>query len=74
MLVTLYSTARCVQCDATKKALDNQGIEYQLIDLNDDPSAKEKVAELGYRQLPVVVAGAHHWAGFRPDMIRQLVA
>jgi glutaredoxin-like protein NrdH len=30
------------------------------------------VQNLGYRQVPVVVAGDTHWAGFRPDMISTL--
>lgn len=28
---------------------------------------------LGYLQAPVVVAGDDHWAGFRPDRIKNLV-
>ncbi|CAH0535754.1 Glutaredoxin-like protein NrdH [Vibrio stylophorae] len=74
MEVTLYSTQQCMQCEATKKAFDRHGIAYELIDLNQNPHAKAQVAALGYRQLPVVIAGPDHWSGFRPDMIRRLVA
>lgn len=72
MSVTVYSKPACVQCTATTRALDMKGIEYSLVDLSQDDAAMEKVTALGYRQAPVVIAGADHWAGFRPDMIARL--
>lgn len=72
MTVTLYSKPACVQCDATKRALDKQGIAYTIIDLSEDAAAMDLVTGMGYRQAPVVVAGNDHWAGFRPDKIGAL--
>ena len=73
MSITVYSKPACVQCTATTRALDAKGITYDVIDLTQDDSAMTHVAQLGYRQAPVVVAGSDHWSGFRPDMIAQLV-
>ncbi|MGY9048085.1 MAG: glutaredoxin-like protein NrdH [Rhodobacterales bacterium] len=73
MTITVYSKPACVQCTATTRALDMRGIAYELVDLTQDAGAMQTVADLGYRQAPVVVAGDSHWAGFRPDMIGQLV-
>jgi glutaredoxin-like protein NrdH len=72
MNVTVYSKPACVQCTATTRALDRQGIEYDVIDISADADAYDLVQGLGYRQVPVVVAGESHWAGFRPDMISSL--
>lgn len=72
MSITVYSKPACVQCTATTRALDRQGIDYTIIDVSTDNEAYELVQELGYRQVPVVVAGEQHWAGFRPDMISSL--
>ena len=72
MSITVYSKPACVQCTATTRALDARGVTYNVIDLTKDDSAMTRVAELGYRQAPVVVAGSNHWSGFRPDMIAQL--
>ncbi|MCL7998822.1 glutaredoxin-like protein NrdH [Brucella pseudogrignonensis] len=72
MNVTVYSKPACVQCTATTRALDRQGIEYAVIDISADSDAYDLVQGLGYRQVPVVVAGESHWAGFRPDMISSL--
>ncbi|THU04437.1 glutaredoxin-like protein NrdH [Lampropedia puyangensis] len=74
MQVTVYSTPSCVQCTATYRALDRQGIAYEVVDLSQDTAAMEKVKALGYSQAPVVMAGNEHWSGFRPDKIGSLTA
>lgn len=72
MTVTLYSKPACTQCKFTQRELDKTGIEYEIIDLSQDPQALEYVQQLGYLQAPVVQAGADHWSGFKPDRIRQV--
>lgn len=72
MSITVYSKPACVQCVATYKALDKQGIDYQKVDITLDPEARDYVMALGYLQAPVVVAGSEHWSGFRPDRIKAL--
>lgn len=71
--ITVYSKPACVQCTATQRALDKQGIEYEIFDLSVDEKALAAVKELGYMQAPVVVTDNDHWSGFRPDKISQLV-
>jgi glutaredoxin-like protein NrdH len=70
--VTVYTKPACVQCNATYKALDKQGIAYKTVDITVDSEARDYVIALGYLQAPVVVAGDDHWAGFRPDRIKGL--
>ncbi|MCL2594111.1 MAG: glutaredoxin-like protein NrdH [Promicromonosporaceae bacterium] len=72
MSITVYSKPSCVQCTATYRALDKQGLAYQVIDLTRDPSALDLVRNLGHLQAPVVIAGDSHWSGFRPDRINAL--
>lgn len=71
-MITVYTKPACVQCNATHKALDKQGIEYNLVDITEVPEARDYVMSLGYLQAPVVVAGEEHWSGFRPDRIKAL--
>ncbi|RAV31138.1 glutaredoxin-like protein NrdH [Corynebacterium heidelbergense] len=73
-MITVYTKPACVQCTATKKALDKAGLEYELVDISLDDEARDYVMALGHLQAPVVVAGESHWSGFRPDRIRGLVA
>ena len=72
--VTVYSKPSCVQCNATYRALDNKGINYQVIDVTADDAAAEYVKGLGYMQAPVVVTDEGHWSGFRPDKIDELAS
>jgi glutaredoxin-like protein NrdH len=71
--VTVYTKPACVQCNATYRALDKQGIAYQKVDITVDSESRDYVMALGYLQAPVVVAGNDHWSGFRPDRIKALV-
>ena len=68
-MITVYTKPNCVQCKATKRALDRAGINYREVDLSVDAQALENLRDLGYAQAPVVVVGAESWSGFRPDMI-----
>jgi len=72
MATTVYTKPSCVQCNATYRALDSKGIEYDIVDLSEDPTALETVKGLGYLQAPVVVTDDEHWSGFRPDKIAAL--
>ena len=55
--VTVYTKPACVQCNATYRALDKQGIAYRKVDITQDAGARDYVMALGYLQAPVVVAG-----------------
>ena len=73
MAVTVYTKPACVQCTATKKALDRAGVDYETVDISMDADARDYVMALGHLQAPVV-AQDEHWSGFRPDRIKGLVA
>ncbi|MFH5821345.1 glutaredoxin-like protein NrdH [Georgenia sp. AZ-5] len=74
MSITVYSKPSCVQCDATYRALNKQGLEYEVVDITADAGALASVKALGYQQAPVVFADGDHWSGFRPDKIKALAA
>ena len=68
--VTVYTKPACVQCTATYKALDKQGIAYDVVDISIDDEARDYVMALGHLQDPVVVPGGNHWTGFPPHRIK----
>lgn len=74
MTVTLYSKPLCVQCDATKRALNKTGIPYDVVDITQDEEALAQVKAMGYVQAPVVITDEDRWTGFRPDKIKALPA
>ncbi|MDN5759551.1 MAG: glutaredoxin family protein [Tomitella sp.] len=72
MSITVYSKPACVQCNATYKALDKAGLDYDVIDISEDADARDYVMALGYLQAPVIVVGDSHWSGYRPERIKSL--
>jgi len=71
-LITVYTKPSCVQCNATYRALDKEGLDYRVVDLTQDEEAMKMVTTMGYTAAPVIVAGDDHWSGFRPDRVRAL--
>jgi glutaredoxin-like protein NrdH len=71
-MVTVYTKPACVQCNATYRALDKNGIAYQSVDISQDADALEKLKALGYQQAPVVTAPTGNWSGYQPDEIQKL--
>ena len=63
-----------MQCNATKKALDRAGLDYEVVDISLDPAAREYVLSLGYMQAPVVEVDGDPWSGFRPERISSLAS
>lgn len=72
MAITVYTKPACMQCNATKKALDRAGLDYRTVDISMDDEARDYVMALGYLQAPVVETDGAHWSGFRPDRIKAL--
>lgn len=73
--ITVYSKPSCVQCNATYKALDKQGLPYEVVNLDAaDEDTRQQVFALGHMQAPVVVSGDENWSGFRPDKIKALAS
>ncbi|MDN5654088.1 MAG: glutaredoxin-like protein NrdH [Kocuria sp.] len=70
--VTVYAKPLCVQCDATKRALNKAGVAYDVVDITEDDAARARVRAMGYAQAPVVVTEHDHWSGFRPDKIKAI--
>lgn len=72
MIITIYTRNNCIQCQATKRAMESRGFEFDMVNLDQHPEMADTLRDQGFRQLPVVVAGETRWSGFRPDMINQL--
>lgn len=74
--VAVYTKNDCFGCTKTKGKLDQFGIEYTSVNVEEDAAAFEYVTvTLGLRQMPVVVVNAPDsdtvWSGLQPTMIRE---
>lgn len=74
MSIIIYTRTDCVQCHATKRAMESRGVAFEMVNIDQVPEAADTLRAQGFRQLPVVVAGETSWSGFRPDMINRLSA
>lgn len=78
--ITVYGKPGCVQCEYTRKALDNakpNPLPYKYIDVTTDAEALETLSINGFSSVPVVKVDindqqADIWTGFRIDKIRNL--
>jgi glutaredoxin-like protein NrdH len=59
----------------TKRLMDKIGVEYETINISENPAELDKLISMGYRAAPVVVApDGTSFAGFQPDKITALAA
>ncbi len=72
-MVTVYTKEDCNPCKATKRRLVKRGINFQEVDIEANPEALDRIKELGYLGVPVVVTPESDWNGFKPDLIDALV-
>lgn len=72
--VVVYSKPSCPQCEATKRRLKRNAIEFEVVDLTQDADALAKVKALNYGQAPVVIVndGEQHWSGYEVEKLDAL--
>ena len=71
--VIVYSKPNCMQCQFTKKFLENKGIPFEVKDIEQNEQAINEVKQLGFSSLPVVIAeGIEAFNGFRPELLSRL--
>lgn len=73
-MTTVYTKPNCVQCDMTKRMMNNLGIEYSTIDITEDSEALDLILGMGFKSAPVVITDSDSWAGFQPDKINSIIA
>lgn len=71
-MITLYTKPDCVQCEYTKKFLDQKGLPYTEIDIDADRAMAAQLRATNQLQLPYVVTGEDCWSGFKLEKLRGL--
>ncbi|HFI0273467.1 TPA: glutaredoxin-like protein NrdH [Streptococcus suis] len=72
-MVTIYSKNDCVQCKMSKKFLDQHGVEYKEINLDEQPEFIDHVKGLGFSAAPVIETKNDVFSGFQPAKLKALV-
>ncbi|HEO1849899.1 TPA: redoxin NrdH [Streptococcus agalactiae] len=71
--ITVFSKNNCMQCKMTKKFLDQHGVDFEEINIDEKPEKIEYVKNLGFSAAPVIEAGNVVFSGFQPSKLKELV-
>jgi glutaredoxin-like YruB-family protein len=72
--VKLYGLPTCPTCKRTKKYLDDEGIDYEYLDVSANRDfAKEMIVKSGQKTVPVVEIGGEIIIGFDKAKIEELL-
>lgn len=74
MNIKVFSAPHCSACDTTKRVLRKANLPFTEVDVTADESAMAQCKDMGFSELPVVIAGSESWSGFRYEMLRKLTA
>jgi len=74
--VTVFTTGpSCQMCRVTKVHMAKRGIDFEEVRLDEHPGLAEKVRELGFTTVPVVLVDDEDvWGGYSSDRIDALAA
>ena len=67
--ITLYSTRDCPHCRHAKQYLQQKGMHFQELDVQQNARAHKMFARLGARGVPVIMIGDTRIDGFNRELI-----
>lgn len=70
--ITLYTRTVCPKCMLVKQLLDGAEVPYDVVNLDFDTEAEEKLKELGFMGLPIAFDDGKYYADI--PTIQALVA
>jgi glutaredoxin len=56
-MLTIYTKYDCPFCDRAKALLENKGIPYKTINIQDNPKSKDFLMDQGLRSVPQIFDG-----------------
>lgn len=73
-MITVYTKPNCMQCEFTKRYLDESGVKYSTVDVTQDEVALQMLKLHKHQGVPVVAVNGFEdsWSGFKPDRLDEL--
>lgn len=64
--IIIYRTSYCPYCDMAARLLDNIGVEYEQIDITDDPETRQELVKRtgGKRTVPQIFINGQSIGGY----------
>ena len=65
-MITIYSTNTCPSCIAAKRFFDDKGLEYKIINIEEENISRQKMATMsgGGMTVPQIVIGSECIGGY----------
>lgn len=73
-MITMYSKNDCAHCASAKQFLENRNINFNVVNIDHDPAAREFVVSRGHRSLPQFYVGSQQLISGGWDQLRRLTA
>ena len=75
-MLTVYTKNNCASCTFTKRKLQEMGVTYHEINVDEDLSALNYLMECGLRSLPVVFLDDEPivTGGYAPNILETIVS
>ena len=64
MIYTVYTQSRCGFCDAAKNLLEDSGIAFTEISIENDQDARIMLKDMGCKTVPQIFNGELHIGGY----------
>lgn len=71
--ITLLSATWCGYCDALRRDLDQMGVNYRELDIEDGAAGEAAFDAIGARGVPVLLVGQQVIKGYDPELARQMI-
>ena len=69
----LFVSPGCSSCLKAKEFMMDHGIDFTLVDVENDPAGREHLKRLGVRNVPIVVKGGQFVSAKRMDVLAKFV-
>lgn len=75
-MITVYTKNNCASCSFTKRKLQELGVNYKEINVDEDLAALEYLMKCGLRSLPVVFKDDEPVVigGYAPNILETIVS
>ncbi|MGT2637298.1 glutaredoxin-like protein NrdH [Streptococcus ratti] len=71
--ITVFSKNNCMQCKMTKKFLEQNHVDFEEINIDEQPEKIDYVKSLGFTAAPVIEAGDAVFSGFQPAKLKAFI-
>lgn len=72
MMITVFSKPNCMQCNFTKKYLNDKGVKFKEINVFKDDKSLAMLRDKGFSQMPVVDVNGEFHTGFQPNILAKV--